>query len=376
MKHNKRALGVFLAAVLAFALASSVSIAQTSAYDYILRGERYLASGAADDAIREFNAALSMEPGNTRASFGLGQAYEQRSRCARVFNYRMELITEPETIGKLGFPPLTDQGYQDVGLALDAYARAVASYPPYAEAYYRQGLLHFVSGRQAEARTALERAVTEERTSIPPAVLLAHVYLEDGNAQAAAAQIERIRAASGDPANALILGASAVLEFRNGRLDLAEPMLAQAVSRPDAPAYLYKMLGDVRLARGAHDQAMDAYQQAAYRDPDSVLSRDALGNMMRLAGQQSSAAGYYTAAAAGNPNLTRARFGLGSALLQSGSTSQALTVLTDLADALPGYASDNALLLKGIAQWKLGNATAALATVNDAPGRRLRRARY
>lgn len=368
MKHSKRALGVFLAAVLAFALASTVSIAQTSAYDYILRGERYLASGAADDAIREFNAALSIEPGNTRASFGLGQAYEQRSKCARVFGYRMELATELETIGKLGFPPLTDQGYQDIGLALDAYARAVASYPPYAGAYYRQGLLHFVSGRQADVRTALERAVTEERSSIPPAVLLAYVYLEDGNTQAAAAQIERIRSASGDPANALILGASAALEFRNGRLDAAEAMLAQAVSRPDAPAYLHKMLGDVRLARGAHDQALEAYQQAAYRDVDLVLARDALGNMMRLAGQPSSAVGYYTAAVAGNPNLTRAWFGLGSALLQSGSTSQALTVLTDLVNALPEYASDNALLLKGMAQWRLGNAVGALATVNNALG--------
>ena len=134
MRHNKRALGVFLAAVLALSLASTVSIAQTSAYDYILRGERYLASGAADEAIREFKAALSMEPGNTRASLGLGQAYEQRSKCARVFNYRMELMTELETIGKLGFPPLTDQGYQDVGLALDAYSKAVASYP-HAEAH-------------------------------------------------------------------------------------------------------------------------------------------------------------------------------------------------------------------------------------------------
>jgi len=368
MRHNKRALNVFLAVILALALASTVSVAQTSAYDYILRGERYLASGAADEAIREFKAALSMEPGNTRASLGLGQAYEQRSKCARVFNYRMELMTELETIGKLGFPPLTDQGYQDVGLALDAYSKAVASYPPYAEAYYRQGLLHFVSGRQAEAQSVLERAVAEDRSSIPPAVLLAYVYLQDGNAQAAGAQIDRIRSASGDPANALILGASAVIEFRNGRLDAAEPMLAQAVSRPDAPAYLYKMLGDVRLARGAHDQALEAYQQAAYRDPDSVLSRDALGNMMRLGGQASSAAGHYTAAVAGNPNLTRAWFGLGSALLQSGSTSQALTVLTDLVNALPAYASDNALLLKGIAQWRLGNASGALATVNDALG--------
>jgi tetratricopeptide (TPR) repeat protein/fibronectin type 3 domain-containing protein len=368
MKHNKRALGVFLATVLAFALASTVSIAQTSAYDYILRGERYLASGAADDAIREFGTALSIEPGNTRAGFGLGQAYEQRSKCARVFNYRMELMTEPETLAKLGFPPLTEQGYQDIKLALDAYSKAVASYPPYTEAYYRQGLLHFVSGRQAEARSVLEQAVAQERSSIPPAVLLAYVYLEDGNAQAAAAQIERIRSAAGDPANALILGASAVMEFRNGRLDLAETLLAQAVSRPDAPAYLYKMLGDVRLARGAHDQALEAYQQAAYRDTDSVLSRDVLGNMMRLAGQPSSATGYYTVAVAGNPNLTRAWFGLGSALLQSGSASQALGVLTDLANALPEYASDNALLLKGIAQWKLGNATGALATVNDALG--------
>lgn len=374
MKKTRRMLSVFVVAAaalglaLALALVSGVSVAQTSAYDYIVRGERYLASGAADDAIREFNTALSIEPGNTRASFGLGQAYEQRSKCARVFNYRMELMTELDALRKLGFPPLTEQGYQDVQLALDAYAKSVTSYPRYPEAYYRQGLLHFVSGRQADARAALENAVADDRASVAPAVLLAYVYLEDGNKQAAAAQIDRIRSIVGDPGNALILGASAVLEFRNGRPDLAEPMLTQAVARPDAPAYLYKILGDARMARGAHDQAVEAYQQAAYRDPESVLSRDALGNAMRLAQQPSSAIGFYSAAAAGNPNLVRAEFGLGSALLQSGSASQALSVLTDLANALPPYASDNALLLKGIAQWKTGNASGALATVNDVLG--------
>ena len=67
MRHSKRALNVFLAVILALALASTVSVAQTSAYDYILRGERYLASGAADEAIREFKAALSRS-GQTRAS--------------------------------------------------------------------------------------------------------------------------------------------------------------------------------------------------------------------------------------------------------------------------------------------------------------------
>ncbi|HOL50924.1 MAG TPA: tetratricopeptide repeat protein, partial [Bacillota bacterium] len=371
MKSKRKVLFIFASLALVLfvgTLVSTSSQAQISAYDYILRGEQYLAQGAANEAIGQFEQAIYIEPTNTRAHFGLGCAYEMRSKAARVFNYRMELFTEPDSVRKLGFPPLSEQGYQDVERAIQAYSKAALYSPPYAEGHYRQGVLHFISGRPGDAKVALERAVAQDRTAVDPAVLLAYIYLEEGNIQAATAQIDRIISATGDRLNPVILGVSAVLEYRSGRYDQAEQLLLQATSRSGAPAYLYKRLGDAMAARGLHTQALDAYRQAVQRDPESILANDAIGNIYRLSGQSAQAVQCYSAAASANPNLLRARYGLGSALLESGSYAQALQTFSELVDALPTYGSDNALLLKGIAQWKTGNANAALATVNHALG--------
>ena len=371
MKSKRKVLFIFASLALVLfvgTLVSTSSQAQISAYDYILRGEQYLAQGAANEAIGQFEQAIYIEPTNTRAHFGLGCAYEMRSKAARVFNYRMELFTEPDPVRKLGFPPLSEQGYQDVERAIQAYSKAALYSPPYAEGHYRQGVLHFISGRPGDAKVALERAVAQDRTAVDPAVLLAYIYLEEANIQAATAQIDRIISATGDRLNPVILGVSAVLEYRSGRYDQAEQLLLQATSRSGAPAYLYKRLGDAMAARGLHTQALDAYRQAVQRDPESILANDAIGNIYRLSGQSAQAVQCYSAAASANPNLVRARYGLGSALLESGSYAQALQTFSELVDALPTYGSDNALLLKGIAQWKTGNANAALATVNHALG--------
>jgi tetratricopeptide (TPR) repeat protein/fibronectin type 3 domain-containing protein len=369
MKNRRRALFILALALCVGILASAYSLAQVSAYDYILRGEQYLAQGLEDEAIRQFEQAVQIEPTNTRAHFGLGRAYEARSNAARVFNYRMELVTEPEPIRKLGFPPLSEQGYQDMELAIQAYSKAASYSPPYIEGYYRQGVLYFVSGRSQDARAALERAVAHDRAAVDPAILLAYIYLDEGNGQAAATQIDQTISATGDRYNPVILGALAALEYRNGRYYEAEQLLLQALGRQGVPAYLHKRLGDAAAARGAHTQALDAYRQAAAQGgAELVLSNDALGNIYRLSGQPAQAMQYYSAAASANPNLVRAKYGLGSACLEAGSYAQALQIFSELAEAVPVYGFDNAVLLKGIAQWRTGNHNAALTSINTALG--------
>lgn len=369
MNNKKRALLVLALALCVGMLASACSVGQISAYDYILRGEQYLAQGLADEAIRQFEQAIQVEPTNTRAHFGLGSAYEARSNAATVFNYRMELVTEPEPIRKLGFPPLSEQGYQDVELAIQAYSKAASYSPPYIEGYYRQGVIYFISGRSQEAKAALERAVAQDRTAVDPAILLAYIYLEEGNVQGATTQIDRTISATGDRYNPVVLGALAALEYGNGKYNEAEQLLLQAIGRPGAPAYLYKRLGDAAAARGAHTQALDAYRQAAVQGgAELVLTNDALGNIYRLSGQPAQAMQYYSVAASANPNLIRAKYGLGSACLEAGSYAQALQIFSQLAEAAPVHGSDNAMLLKGIAQWRTGNHEAALTSVNTALG--------
>lgn len=116
-----RLLPAFLAIVMLMVIGAPVTRAQyVNVTDYVVRGEQYLAAGAADSAIFQFEQALALDPGNTRALFGLGRALETRSKVALVLDYRMELLTDTSAAMDQGFPPLTDQGYSDVRRAIDA----------------------------------------------------------------------------------------------------------------------------------------------------------------------------------------------------------------------------------------------------------------
>ncbi|MCR4424690.1 MAG: fibronectin type III domain-containing protein [Firmicutes bacterium] len=362
-----------LARLVVFALVLATLVpattgAQTSAYDYIVRGERFLGQGLADDAVREFTQALKLEPQNTRAHFGLGQGYELRSGIQGVLTYRLECMTEPAYVRAYGFPPLTDRGYQDIDQALASYGRALSPGQQVVGAYYRQGMLYFASGRADDARRALEQAVAAEPSNVAARVLLAYQYLEDGQASMASAQLDRARTAGGDPGNPLILAAMGVVEFRAGRFEAADQYFSQALARYDAPAYIEKFLGDARSALGRQAEALDAYRRAAYKDRTLTLTRDRLGNAYRLSGEAQAAMDAYTEASTANPNLLRAKFGLACAMLESGRAAAAGPVFADILTSLPEYGSDNALVLRAISEWRLGDPSRALATLQSALG--------
>ena len=365
MRSKRNSISIVLVLLLA---ACAMTVQAQSAYDYILRGEQYLAQAAADSAIAEFSKAVALEANNSRAHFGLGRAYELRSRALRVFNYRMELLTESGGSREAGFPPLTDQGYSDVASAITAYEKAANGWPRYSEAFYRGAVLHYTNGLTNEAKNWARLGVNEDRLAIGPAVLLASILADEGNFRDASAALDQIRTVSSDSTNPTLLGAYALVEFKQGRIDQAIQLLNQAVSRTDAPAYVYKYLGDAYAARGQHQQAIESYQQAAYRDQESILSRNAFGNALRLNGEAASAVQHLAFAASSNPNLLEAVLGHASSLIATGGASQALGILTPVVDRLPVYSHDNARLLRAIAMWRSGNAQGALAAVNDVLG--------
>jgi tetratricopeptide (TPR) repeat protein len=109
LMRTVRLLPAFLAIVMLMVIGAPVTRAQyVNVTDYVVRGEQYLAAGAADSAIFQFEQALALDPGNTRALFGLGRALETRSKVALVLDYRMELLTDTSAAMDQGFPPLTD----------------------------------------------------------------------------------------------------------------------------------------------------------------------------------------------------------------------------------------------------------------------------
>ncbi|NLE59128.1 MAG: tetratricopeptide repeat protein, partial [Planctomycetes bacterium] len=289
MKRRFALLPLMAATVLLLAFAASGAQAQFVS-DYITRGEQYLAAGAADNAIFQFEQALSMEPSNTRALFGLGRGLEMRAKVSVVLNYRMELLSDTSAAREQGFPVLTDQGYADVERAVDAYTRAAQGWPRYTEGYLRAANLRWASGMPDAARDLAQRALNDDPSAVGAAVLAANIMADAADYAGATAVLDRAAAASGDRGLPALVGAYALIQLKQSRPEQAISLLVSAAGRADAPAYIFKYLGDAYTASGQHQQATDAYQQAVARDSESILSRDALGRSLRLAGEHALAA--------------------------------------------------------------------------------------
>ncbi|MGB4338502.1 MAG: fibronectin type III domain-containing protein, partial [Bacillota bacterium] len=361
-----RLLPAFLAIVMLMVIGAPVTRAQyVNVTDYVVRGEQYLAAGAADSAIFQFEQALALDPGNTRALFGLGRALETRSKVALVLDYRMELLTDTSAAMDQGFPPLTDQGYSDVRRAIDAYLKAAAGWPRYPEANLRAARLQWASGLTDDARATAERAFTEDPSLTDAAALLAAIMAESGDLAGATSVLDRAVAAALDRSLPSLSGAYGVVYMKQSRPELAVQVLLPAALRPDAPAYLFKYLGDAYAALGQHPQAISYYQQAAFGNPQLVLAREALGRALRLSGQPAAAAQHLAYAASVNPALTQAVLGHGAALVSSGAASAAVAALQPVVERLSPYGNDSAYLLLAIAVWKAGDPYGALAAIQE-----------
>ena len=137
MMRTVRLLPAFLAIVMLMVIGAPVTRAQyVNVTDYVVRGEQYLAAGAADSAIFQFEQALALDPGNTRALFGLGRALETRSKVALVLDYRMELLTDTSAAMDQGFPPSLTRDTRRPACHR-RHLKAAAGWPRYPEANLR-----------------------------------------------------------------------------------------------------------------------------------------------------------------------------------------------------------------------------------------------
>lgn len=167
-----------------------------------------------DAAIRDFEAAVRLDPTYARAYAGLADAYLQLGRWAsrdpretmpRARYYALKALELSESLAEahtsLGAVHLFYDW--DIAAARREYLKAIAANPGYVTAHWWYAFLLLASGQLQEARRELDQALRLDPLSVPILVDAASLYLESGD-QAGALSVAR-KALELDPTSTFAL---------------------------------------------------------------------------------------------------------------------------------------------------------------------------
>ena len=161
-----------------------------------------------DAAVRDFEAAVRLDPAYARAYAGLADAYSQLSSWAsrdpretmpRARHYALKALELSESLAEahtsLGAVHLFYDW--DIAAARREYQKAIAVNPGYVTAHWWYAFLLLASGQLQDARRELDQALRLDPLSVPILVDAARLYLESGD-QSGALSVAR-RALELDP---------------------------------------------------------------------------------------------------------------------------------------------------------------------------------
>ncbi len=145
-----------------------------------------------DAAVRDFEAAVRLDPAYARAYAGLADAYLQLGRWAsrdpretmpRARHYALKALELSESLAEahtsLGAIHLFYDW--DIAAARREYQKAIAVNPGYVTAHWWYAFLLLASGQLRDARRELDQALRLDPLSVPILVDAASLYLESGD---------------------------------------------------------------------------------------------------------------------------------------------------------------------------------------------------
>jgi len=269
-------------------------------------GVAFYQTGMLDDAIREFERVIELNPNDFSARYHLSlvnlrtRRYREAVRQLRAMledfgphygafiNMAVALRTlgrpedsllvldeaervranEPLTALTRGVTLVHAARYEEAGAAFDDYRLKLrAGIRPVAEYYYFAALTYAIREMLHDADTLVWEGL-ETYAESPPLLLL-----------------------------------SAAISERRGDLDNADRGYRRVLEEDGAVAQAYKGLGDVAYRRGSHDEALEHYMRASELDPalgDDVFAR--IGNILYKSRKLESAVEFWKKALQLNPD--------------------------------------------------------------------------
>jgi tetratricopeptide (TPR) repeat protein len=245
-------------------------------------GIAFYRSGMLEDAAREFEEALEIDPRQARANFMMGLIALWTGRLEEAlehFGSMPPAYSESYAIHRNSALALELLGrYEDALNELDAAQKAK---PKDHEVYLARGIVHLKARDAERALEALRRYRTFPGMTKPAAAYYAYTVLASavlGDTEYAVA-VGREGMGHYPDSGAILVNTGAVLE-RRGEVDAAAALYKRAVSVTPPTPQAHKNLGDQAYAHGDHEGARVQYEKAVKLQPllgDDVYLR--LGTM-------------------------------------------------------------------------------------------------
>jgi len=237
--------------------------------EHLNLGVAFYRSGMMEDATREFEAALQVDPKQARANFMLGL---MATRAGHLDEALQRFGTMPDgardayAVQRNRALVLDMMGRYDQALAaLDAAHQAR---PQDLDIHLLKGIIHLKARNAPKALEALRAYRTSPKLKKPSALYYTYTVL----ASAVAGDVDYAVAVGREglghypESGPVLVNTGAVLE-RRGELDAAEALYKRAVAVPHSPPQAHKNLGDQAWARGDHESARMQYEKAVKLNP-------------------------------------------------------------------------------------------------------------
>lgn len=231
------------------------------------RGYAYIALDAPTYAIEDFDAAIELDDTLARAYAGRGEAlFHVKEWTAAEEDFEVALALNPDLADAHAWRGylLSERGRH--GPAIEALRQAVEldKGDPWKRIVLAQALLH--SGSPGEAKIEYTAALALEGRSTEAYVGRAMAYAEEGDLDAAQADLDSARDVA--PHDPVVLNGQAWLYawYRNDRLPDAERLAQRAVAGAE---------DDLQKARHLHTLGWIYYQQERYDEAVATLEEAA-----------------------------------------------------------------------------------------------------
>lgn len=237
--------------------------------EHLNLGVAFYRSGMMEDATREFEGALDLDPKQGRANFMLGLMAFRSGRledALQRFGAMPEGQRESYAVQRNRALTLEHMGRYDEALqALEAARRAR---PDDVDVHLMKGIVHLKARDPGKALEALRAYRTHAKLRKPSPLYYAYTVLASAVAGDLDYAVAVGREGLGHYADSgpVLVNTGAVLE-RRGEMEAAEALYKRALAVAPTPPQAHKNLGDQAWARGDHEGARVQYEKAVKLNP-------------------------------------------------------------------------------------------------------------
>lgn len=156
------------------------------------RGIELADRGWLDEAIREFQKAIDLDPGSAHAHDNLATVYSEKKLYREALEeYLAALKLEPES-ATAHYNLACFLSTHGAEMAIAEYREAIDLDPDYPDAHLNLGMTYADQGRAEEAKAELRRAIDLDGADAFPRHELAALHMDEGDFRAAIAQLKEV----------------------------------------------------------------------------------------------------------------------------------------------------------------------------------------